>query len=220
MPPGLVLIGTDLWIPWGGDPLTMPTQRPPVQRARAPRAGRVAGAGERRARRRSPARRAGPRRRSFPSTRTGSSTATPWAAALLQGRAAGRVHAAWRRRARAPHRLRQSHQSLPRALDDAAARAGRAARARRGAMARWCGSLLTESVLLSLAGAAVGLAIAWFGLKGAGALIPGQLPDARPARRASTCACSGGAWRLRSPAGCWSACCRRSRRRAPIRTIR
>ena len=24
MPPGLVLIGTDLWIPWGGDPLTVP----------------------------------------------------------------------------------------------------------------------------------------------------------------------------------------------------
>ena len=39
-------------------------------------------------------------------------------------------------------------------------------------------------------------------------------------RRASTCACSGGAWRSRSSAGCWSACCRRSRRRAPIRTSR
>ena len=34
--------------------------------------------------------------------------------------------------------------------------------------------VLTESLLLSIAGGALGLAVAWFGLKGAGALIPGQ----------------------------------------------
>jgi hypothetical protein len=28
MPPGLVLVGTDLWIPWGGDPLAVPRNRP------------------------------------------------------------------------------------------------------------------------------------------------------------------------------------------------
>ena len=34
MPPGLVLIGTDLWIPWGGDPVTDAAQRPAVHDAR------------------------------------------------------------------------------------------------------------------------------------------------------------------------------------------
>ena len=56
------------------------------------------------------------------------------------GRAAGRLHAARRRRARAAHRVRQPHESVSRALDDAAARAGRAAGARRRRDGVWRGS--------------------------------------------------------------------------------
>ena len=59
MPPGLVLIGTDLWIPWGGDPLTVPrnVRQFNVLARLAP--GASLDAGQRRARVDRPAGRAG-----------------------------------------------------------------------------------------------------------------------------------------------------------------
>ena len=50
MPPGLLLIGTDLWMPWGGNRTAVPEERPPVHRRGPSPAGCVTCRGERRAR--------------------------------------------------------------------------------------------------------------------------------------------------------------------------
>jgi putative ABC transport system permease protein len=172
MPPGLVLIGTDLWIPWGGDPLTVPRNRrqfnvlarlapdASLEQANAELAaiaGRVAEAEKER----------------FAEYENWRLTATPWAAALLRDirpaafmvlGAVGLVLliacANLTNLFLARSSTRQRELAVRLAL---------------GA-ARWrlIRLVLTESVLLGIAGAAVGLVIAWVGLQGAGALIPGQ----------------------------------------------
>ena len=77
--------------------------------------------------------------------------------------------------------------------------------------------LLTESLLLSFAGAAGGLMIARVGLRFRGGTRSLAVRDARPAgRRKCPRYCCGALASRWSPAF-WSACCRRCRRRAPIR---
>ncbi len=172
MPPELVLIGTDLWIPWGGDPLTVPRNvrqfnvlarlapDASLEQANAELAtiaGRVEQAEKGR----------------FAEYENWQLTATPWAAALLRDvrpaafillGAVGLVLliacANLTNLFLARSSTRQRELAVRLAL---------------GA-ARWrlIRLVLTESVLLGIAGAAVGLAIAWIGLQGAGALIPGQ----------------------------------------------
>jgi len=172
MPPGLVLIGTDLWIPWGGDPLTVPRNvrqfnvlaRLAVEASLA-QANAELGAIARRVEQ--------SEKPKFAEYENWQLTATPWAAALLKDvrpaafillGAVGLVlliacaNLANLFLARSSTRQREL-----------------AVRLALGA-ARWrvMRLVLTESVLLAIGGAAVGLAIAWFGLKSAGVLIPGQ----------------------------------------------
>jgi predicted permease len=172
MPPGLVLIGTDLWVPWGGDPLAMRRNirqfnvlarlAPGVSHAQA---NAELAAIARRVEQ--------SERRTFAEYEDWQLTATPWAAALLQDVrpaafvllgavglvlliACANLTNLFLARASTRHRELAVRLAL-------------------GA-ARWrlIRLLLTESVCLALAGGAVGLVIAWVGLKGAGALIPGQ----------------------------------------------
>ena len=84
MPPGLVLIGTDLWIPWGADPAQVPRNARQftilgASGARARRHGGQRGARDHRRPGRS--RRKSGRFKEYEGWRL---TATPWAAALLQ----------------------------------------------------------------------------------------------------------------------------------------
>ena len=187
MPPGLLVIGTDLWVPWGGNPSQMRRNMRQfnVLARLAPGASldqanvelgcdRAAG----RAIRESDV----PRVRRLATGRNALGGGAP------QGCASGRVRPARGHRPRAAHRLRESHQSVSGALVNAAARAGREAGAWRG---RWrvMRLLMTESVLLAIAGGAVGLVIAWVGLKSAGAIIPAQFQIARSGgRRQHACA--------------------------------
>jgi putative ABC transport system permease protein len=172
MPPGLVLIGTDLWVPWGGDPLTMPrnVRQFNVLARLAPgaslqQANAELGAIARRVEQSEKAK--------FPEYENWQLTATPWAAALLRDvrpaafmllGAVGLVLLIACANLTNLFLARSStrHREL-------------AVRLAMGA-ARWRVTrlLLTESVLLSLAGAVVGLVVAWVGLKSAGALIPSQ----------------------------------------------
>jgi predicted permease len=172
MPPGLVLVGTDLWIPWGGDPSRVPRNNrqfnvlarlaPGVSAAQANAelaviAARVsaASAGE------------------FKEYEGWRLTATPWAAALLQDvrpaafmllGAVGFVlliacaNLANLFLARATTRQRELAVRL-------------ALGAERWRLAR---HLLTESLLLALLGAGAGLLVTHVGLKGASALVPAQ----------------------------------------------
>jgi putative ABC transport system permease protein len=172
MPPGLVLVGTDLWIPWGGDPSRVPRNArqfnilarlaPGVSEREANAelaliAARVANvsAGE------------------FKEYEGWRLTARPWAAALLQEvrpaafmllGAVGFVlliacaNLANLLLARATTRQRELAVRL-------------ALGAERWRLAR---HLLTESLLLGLAGAAVGLLVTHFGLKSASSLVPAQ----------------------------------------------
>jgi putative ABC transport system permease protein len=172
MPPGLVLIGTDLWIPWGGDPQSMPrnVRQFNVLARLAPgaslqQANAELGAIARRVEQAEKAK--------FPEYENWQLVATPWAAALLQDvrpaafmllGAVGLV--LFIACANLTNLFLARSSTRQREL---------AVRLAIGA-ARWRVTrlLLTESVLLSLAGAAVGVVIAWVGLKSAGALIPGQ----------------------------------------------
>jgi putative ABC transport system permease protein len=172
MPPGLVLIGTDLWIPWGGDPLQMPRNARQFNvlarlgpGASLPQANAELGAIARRVEHAEKGR--------FPEYENWQLTATPWAAALLRDvrpaafmllGAVGLVLliacANLTNLFLARSSTRQRELAVRLAIGAARWRVMRL--------------LLTESVLLSLAGAAVGVTIAWVGLKSAGALIPGQ----------------------------------------------
>jgi putative ABC transport system permease protein len=172
MPPGLVLIGTDLWIPWGGDPASMPrnVRQFNVLARLAPGASLTQANAELA----SIARRVEQSEKAqFAEYENWQLTATPWAAALLKDvrpaaflllGAVGLVLliacANLTNLFLARSTTRQRELAVRLAL---------------GA-ARWriVRHLLTESALLALAGAAVGVVIAWVGLKGTDALIPAQ----------------------------------------------
>lgn len=172
MPPGLLVIGTDLWIPWGGTPTSVPrnvrqfnvlarlTPGASLARANAELAA-IARQVEQ------------SERAKFAEYENWQLTATPWAAALLKdvrpaafvllGAVALVLVIACANLtnlflARASTRQRELAMRL-------ALGAGRL---------RLIRLLLTESVLVAVAGALVGLLVTWFGLKSAGALIPGQ----------------------------------------------
>ncbi len=172
MPPGLVLIGTDLWIPWGGDPTSMPrnVRQFNVLARLAPGASLTQANAELAA----IARRVEQSEKAkFAEYDNWQLTATPWAAALLKDvrpaaflllGAVGLVLLI--ACANLTNLFLARSTSRQREL---------AVRLALGA-ARWriVRHLLTESALLALAGAAIGVVIAWAGLKGADALIPAQ----------------------------------------------
>ena len=173
MPPGLLLIGTDLWIPWGGDTAAIPRgQRqftvlarlaPDVTLARAN--AELAAVANRVAQTQKPA---------FPEYEGWRLEAKPWAEALLKdlrrsafillGAVALVLLIAC---ANVTNLLLARSTTRTREL---------AVRLALGA-ARWrlVRQVLTESMLLALAGGAAGVVLASVGLDGAGALIPAQL---------------------------------------------
>ncbi len=172
MPPGLVLIGTDLWIPWGGTPTSVPrnVRQFNVLARLAPGASLTQANAELAAIARQVEQSERPK---FAEYENWQLTATPWAAALLKdvrpaafvllGAVALVLLIACANLtnlflARASTRQRELAMRL-------ALGAGRV---------RLIRLLLTESVLVAVAGAVVGLLVTWFGLKSAGALIPGQ----------------------------------------------
>jgi putative ABC transport system permease protein len=172
MPPGLVIIGTDLWLPWGGDPQQVPRNvRQFNVLARLAPGSSLAQAN---AELESIARRVEQSEKArFVEYENWRLTATPWAEALLKAvrpaaflllAAVGLVLLIACANLTNLFLARSStrHREL-------------AVRLALGA-ARWRVTrlLLTESVLLAIAGGLVGLAIAWVGLRSAGALIPGQ----------------------------------------------
>jgi putative ABC transport system permease protein len=172
MPPGLVLIGTDLWIPWGGDPLTVP--RNVRQFNVLARLAPGASLEQANAELASIARRVEQSEKGkFAEYENWQLTATPWAAALLKDvRPAAFILLGAVGLVLLIACANLTNLFLARS---SARQRELAVRLALGA-ARWrlMRLVLTESLLLSIAGAAVGLAIAWLGLKSAGALIPGQ----------------------------------------------
>ena len=172
MPPGLVLIGTDLWIPWGGDPLTVP--RNVRQFNVLARLASAASLAQANAELDAIARRVEHTEKAqFAEYENWRLTATPWAAALLRDvrpaafvllGAVGLV--LFIACANLTNLFLARSSTRQREL---------AVRLALGA-ARWrlTRLLLVESLLLATAGAAVGLVIAWLGLQVAGAIIPAQ----------------------------------------------
>ena len=172
MPPGLVLIGTDLWMPWGGDPARMPRNirqfsilarlapRGSIEQANtelATIAGRIDQA----------------ERAKFKEYEGWRLTATPWAAALMQDVrpvaymlvgavafvlliACANLTNLFLARSTTRHRELAVRLALG---------AGRWRVARH---------VLTESLLLSFAGAVGGLLVAYLAFRGSGTLIPAQ----------------------------------------------
>ena len=173
MPPGLLLIGTDLWIPWGADTAQMPRGR--RQFTVLARLAPGATLSQANAELDAIARRVEQTEKAaFEEYGGWRLQATPWAAALLQDirpaaflllGAVGLVLLI--ACANLTNLLLARSTSRAREL---------AVRLALGA-ARWrlVRHLLTESVLLALAGGAAGVLIAYAGLQGAGALIPAQL---------------------------------------------
>jgi predicted permease len=172
MPPGLVLIGTDLWIPWGGDRARMPRN---VRQFTV--IGRLApGATLTRANAELSTIAAQVQQsyigqfREYEGWRL---TATPWAAALLQDvRLAAYILLGAVGFVLLIACVNLTNLMLARSTTRHRELAVRLAL---GA-ARWriARQLLTESMLLAVAGAVVGLAIAYVGLRFSGALIPSQ----------------------------------------------
>jgi len=173
MPPGLVLIGTDLWIPWGGDVSQMPrnVRQFSIIARLAPGASFEQANAELSAISAQVQQAEVARFKEYEGWRL---TATPWATALMQDLrpaafillgAVGFVlliacaNLANLMLARSSTRQRELAVRL-------ALGAGRWRIARQ---------LLTESLLLAFAGAATGLLLANVGLRSAGALIPSQL---------------------------------------------
>jgi putative ABC transport system permease protein len=172
MPTGLLLIGTDLWIPWGGDPAKMPRNvRQFTILGRLAPGAPVAQANaelEAIARRIDQAERA-----QFKEYEGWRLVATPWAAALLQDvRPAAFILLAAVGFVLLIACANLTNLFLARSTTRQRELAVRLAL---GA-ARWrlARQLLTESLMLAGAGAAAGLLIAYAGLNGAGALIPSQ----------------------------------------------
>lgn len=172
MPAGLIVIGTDLWIPWGGDPTTMPRNiRQFTILARLAPGSTLAEANAELA---AIAGRIDQNERAkFKEYEGWRLTAKPWAAALLQdvrpaafmllGAVALVLLIACANLTNlflARSTTRQRELAVRLALGAARWRLAR--------------HLLTESLLLSLFGAVAGLLVAYVGLKGAGALIPAQ----------------------------------------------
>ena len=172
MPSGLVLIGTDLWIPWGADTATMPRHvrqftiigrlAPGVSESRANAELSTIAAQVQQTH--------GAQYKEYEGWRL---TATPWAAALLQD---VRL-AAWILLAAVAVVLLIACANLANLMLARSTTRHRelAVRLALGA-ARWriARQLLTESVLLAVAGAAAGLLLAWTGLQFSDALIPSQ----------------------------------------------
>jgi predicted permease len=172
MPPGLLLIGTDLWLPWGRDPARVPrnNRQLNVLARLAPGASIEQANAELASIARQVEQREKP---AFAEYENWQLTATPWAAALLRDvRPAAFILLTavalvlliacvnLTNLFLARSSLRQRELAVRLALG-----AGRV---------RLMRLLLTESLLLALAGGAIGVAIAWMGLKGSGALIPAQ----------------------------------------------
>ena len=172
MPPGLLLIGTDLWVPWGGDPKSLPrnVRQFTVLARLAPDATLDQANAELATTAKSVEQTAAATFKEYEGWRL---TATPWAAALLRDvRPAALllvgavffvlliacVNVANLQLARSATRQRELAVRL--ALGAARSRLAR--------------QLLTESCLLALAGTAGGLAIAYIGLQFAGAVVPAQ----------------------------------------------
>ena len=173
MPPGLTLIGTDLWIPWGGDPSQVPrnvrqftalarlASGMTLQQANAELATIAAAVDQ--------AERG--RFREYEGWRL---TATPWATALLQdARPAGFMLLGAVAFVLLIACANLTNLFLARASTRQRELAVRLAL---GA-ARWqlARHMLTESVLLALAGGAAGLLLAYVGLQASEAIIPAQL---------------------------------------------
>ena len=173
MPPGLLLIGTDLWMPWGGNRTAMPrnVRQFTVAGRLRPGASLAAANAELAA---LAARTDAANRSAFREYEGWSLTATPWAAALLAdmrpaaflllGAVALVLLIACANLANlflARSTTRQRELAVRLALG-----------ANRWRIAR---HLLTETTLLALAGAALGLGIATLGMRGASALLPAQL---------------------------------------------
>jgi putative ABC transport system permease protein len=173
MPPGLVLIGTDLWIPWGGDPSRMPrnirqfttlARLAPgvtVQKANTELA-LIARTVDR------------TYRATFREYEGWRVTATPWASALLQDTRP----AAFMLLGAVAFVLLIACANLTNLFLARSTTRQRelAVRLALGA-ARWrlARHLLTESMLLAFAGAVAGLFLAYVGLKGSSAVIPAQM---------------------------------------------
>ena len=172
MPPGLLLVGTDLWVPWGGDPLDVPrnVRQFNILARLAPDTSLAQANAELEAIARRVEYAERPKFAEYENWRL---TATPWAAALLKdvrpaafvllgAVALVLIIACANLTNLFLARSSTRHRELAVRLALGAARS------------RLTRLLLTESLLLALAGAALGLLIAWAGLKGAGALIPAQ----------------------------------------------
>ena len=187
MPPGLLVIGTDLWIPWGGNPSEM--RRNMRQFNVLARLAPGASLDQANVELGSIARRVElSEKAAFPEYEGWRLVATPWAAALLRdARPAAFVLLAAIGLVLLIACANLTSLFLARSSTRQRELAVRLAL---GA-GRWrvMRLLMTESVLLAIAGGAVGLVIAWVGLKSAGAIIPGSVPVARPGgRRQHACA--------------------------------
>jgi putative ABC transport system permease protein len=172
MPPGLLVIGTDLWLPWGGDPLQMPRNiRQFNVLARLAPGATLAQANAELATVARQVEQAEKGR--FAEYENWRLTATPWAEALLRDvRPAGFILlgavglvlliacANMINLFLARSSTRQRELAVRLALGAGRWRVTRV--------------LLIESLLLSFGGALLGLAVAWAGLRSAGALIPTQ----------------------------------------------
>jgi putative ABC transport system permease protein len=173
MPPGLTLIGTDLWLPWGGDPLTVPRNRRQfnVLARLTPGAGLLeANTGLAAIAARTEA----SERAHFAEYEGWRLTAAPLAAALLQDvRPAAFLVLVAAALVLIIACANLTNLFLARATTRQRELAVRLAL---GA-ARWrvARLLVTESLLVAAAGALLGGAIAWVGLRSAEALIPAQM---------------------------------------------
>lgn len=173
MPPGLLVIGTDLWIPWGGDPQQAPrNMRLLTVLARLAPGSTLATANAELATVAAQTDRT--HRGAFKEYEGWRLTAAPWANALMSdfrpaaflllGAVALVLLIACANLANLfLARSTTRHRELAVRLALGAARA------------RIARHLLTETMLLALIGGAVGIALAYLGLKGAAALVPAQL---------------------------------------------
>ena len=170
MPKGLLVIGADLWLPWGADPAQMPRNaRQFTILARLAPGASLASANAELATIASQVQQA--ERNAFPEYDGWRLTATPWAAALLQDVRP----AAFILLGAVAFVLLIACANLTNLMLARATTTHRelAVRLALGA-ARWriARQLLTESLILAVAGTALGVLIAYVGLQFSGALLP------------------------------------------------